>query len=198
MHWFVIRSHRPTWTDCFCWVFFSFKLGSVFQLSLNFKEKCGNQKARHVVSVTKPLARSWAALRRSDSEAQWEIFGEGPRCCVHVQIPHLSRGVSVFCQLFTTTPVRPFFFSFSLFCAHHVVCLSPQLAWEQAVQRGLRFHSSGPGNGPTPCRLTPTPSRPDRKSSTYLTLFAGAHSNKRYRSLCVVAGHLWIFDSSES
>lgn len=144
-------------------------------------------------------------LRSSDSEALWEFFGGRLHCCAQMRSPHSSLGLTVFCQLFTMRHCRPWLVRVSFFLlsrARHIVCLSPQLAGNRPSSVGSVFTPvvpvMAPPRPPTPCRLTPTPSRPDRKSTTYLKLFAGAHSNKHYRSLCVVAGHLWIFDSSES
>lgn len=156
-----------------------------------------------------PLARSCGHFGRPNSEALWEFFRwEAPLLCANARSPLFTPANDVLPTLHKEAlwaVTRVFCFFFPLPCASHCVPL-PATRWVQAVQRGLRFHSSGPGNGllplPTPLhrrrRLTPTPSRPDRKSTAYLKLFAGAHSNKHYRSLCVVAGHLWIFDSSES
>lgn len=157
-----------------------------------------------------PLARSCGHFGRPNSEALWEFFRwEAPLLCANARSPLFTPANDVLPTLhkealWAVTRVFLFFF-YPLPCASHCVPL-PATRWDRPSSVGSVFTPVVPvmvsSPPPTPLhrrrRLTPTPSRPDRKSTAYLKLFAGAHSNKHYRSLCVVAGHLWIFDSSES
>lgn len=111
-----------------------------------------------------PLARSCGHFGRPNSEALWEFFRwEAPLLCANARPPLFTPANDVLPTLHNEAlwAVTRVLFFFPLPCASHWShCVPlPATHWVQAVQRGLRFHSSNPGNAfltlPNPFQLLP-------------------------------------------